>query len=355
MSFKQARYDEPFIKDLQSRTTFETISEEYDDSIVPATMRSAAPNMPEIAEYDVVRHFTRLSQMNYSVDTGFYPLGSCTMKFNPKYADKIASIPLFSEIHPLRPEWSVQGTLQVMFELQEYLKEISDMDEVTLQPLAGAQGELTGVLVIRKYFELRGELSKRREIVVPDSAHGTNPASAAMGGFDVVEIPSNDEGIVDLDALRYAITDRTAAFMITNPNTLGIFDHNVVEIAKIVHSRGALLYYDGANLNAILGITSPGLMGFDVVHFNLHKTFATPHGGGGPGAAPVAVNKDLADLVPGPIVRKGESGYILDSRNNKLRKHGLVLWLIRRIAARMVLHKEERVRWLEDELLQGSA
>ncbi len=320
MTFRQARYDEPFIKDLQSRTTFEMLSEDYDDSIVPATMRNASPNVPEIPEYDVVRHFTRLSQMNYSVDTGFYPLGSCTMKFNPKYADKIASMPLFSEIHPLRPEWSVQGTLQVMFELQEYLKEISDMDEVTLQPLAGAQGELTGVLVIRKYFELRGELSKRREIVVPDSAHGTNPASAAMGGFEVVEIPSNDEGLVDLDALRYAVTDRTAALMITNPNTLGIFDHNILEIAEIVHSKGALLYYDGANLNAILGITSPGLMGFDVVHFNLHKTFATPHGGGGPGAAPVAVRRNLADLIPGPIVRKGESGYYLDNRNSKLGK-----------------------------------
>lgn len=318
MSYKQAKYDEPFIKDLQSRTSFETISEDYDDGIVPSAMLNKEPKVPVIAEYDVVRHFTRLSQMNYSVDTGFYPLGSCTMKFNPKYADKIASMPFFSEMHPLRPEWSVQGTLRVMFELQEYLKEISDMDEVSLQPLAGAQGELTGVLIIRKYFELRKELSTRREIVVPDSAHGTNPASAAMGGFNVVEIPSNDRGTVDLDALRYAVTDRTAAFMITNPNTLGIFDPNISEIAEIVHSKGALLYYDGANLNAILGITSPGLMGFDVVHFNLHKTFATPHGGGGPGAAPVAVNRKLADLLPGPIVRKGESGYYLDRSNNKL-------------------------------------
>ena len=318
MSFKQATYDEPHIKSMQSRTTFETITGDFADSIIPQSMRIDRPSVPKIPEYDVVRHYTRLSEMNYSVDTGFYPLGSCTMKFNPKYADKIAAMPLFSENHPLRPEWSVQGSLAVMYELQEYLKEISDMDEVSLQPLAGAQGELTGVLIIRKYFQLKGELETRREIVVPDSAHGTNPASAAMGGFDVVEIPSNKNGTVDIDALKYAVTEKTAGFMITNPNTLGIFDPDILKIAEIVHSKGALLYYDGANLNAILGFTSPGIMGFDIVHFNLHKTFATPHGGGGPGAAPVAVKKHLANLLPPPIVRKNNAGYYMDYSNTEL-------------------------------------
>ncbi len=318
MNYRQASYEEPFIKDLQSRTTFETVDGDQDSTSVPESLKIEAPNLPSIAEYDVVRHFTRLSQMNYSVDIGFYPLGSCTMKFNPKYADKIASIPAYTETHPLRPEYSVQGNLQIMHELQEALKQISDMDEVSLQPLAGAQGELTGILIVRRYFEDRGELSTRREVVIPDSAHGTNPASASMGGFDVVEIPSNADGTIDIEALRFAVTERTAAFMITNPNTLGIFDPKIEEIAEIVHSKGALLYYDGANLNAILGITSPGLMNFDIVHFNLHKTFATPHGGGGPGAAPVAVKKHLAHLLPSPIVRKDGASYHLDRNNLEL-------------------------------------
>lgn len=312
MRYRQASFDEPYIKNLESSTTFETISEEFDTSLVPPELQRENLPIPKVAEFDVVRHFTRLSEMNYSVDTGFYPLGSCTMKFNPKYADKIASDPMFSDVNPQRPEWSVQGTLAVMYELQEALKEISDLAEVSLQPLAGAHGEFTGVLIVRKYFEMKGEIDKRREIVIPDSAHGTNPASAAMAGFDVVEIPSDSKGIVDLDALRAAVSDRTAAFMITNPNTLGIFDPNICEIADIVHSKGALLYYDGANLNAILGITSPGLMKFDIVHFNLHKTFATPHGGGGPGSGPVGVTKELAGLLPRPIVRKQGDSYHLD-------------------------------------------
>ena len=317
MSFRQATYYEPYLRELESSTSFETITGEFDESLIPIALRRKTLPLPRVAQFDVVRHFTRLSEMNYSVDTGFYPLGSCTMKFNPKYADQVASDPLFSDVSPLRPGWSVQGSLAVMYELQEYLKEISDMAEVSLQPLAGAHGEFTGVLIVRKYFEKRGEIEQRREIVIPDSAHGTNPASAAMAGFDVVEIPSDSNGIVDLDALRAAVSEKTAAFMITNPNTLGIFDHNIVEIADIVHSKGALLYYDGANLNAILGVTSPGLMKFDIVHFNLHKTFATPHGGGGPGAGPVGVSKELAGLLPRPIVRRRGSEYLLDYSQNE--------------------------------------
>lgn len=309
MSYHQATYDEPVIKDIHSENRYKvpTSDEEY-IKLIPESMRRKDLPLPEVAEYDVVRHFTRLSQMNYGVDLGIYPLGSCTMKFNPKYADRIASNPAFSESHPLSVESSMQGSLKVMFELQEYLKEISDMDAVTLQPLAGAHGEYTGILIIRKYLENRGELDRRREIIIPDSAHGTNPASAAMAGFDVVEIPSSEKGTVDLGALRAAISDRTAAFMITNPNTLGLFEKQITEIAKIVHDAGALLYYDGANFNAILGITSPGLMGFDVVHFNLHKTFATPHGGGGPGSGPVGVRKHLESYLPVPVVAVDKDG-----------------------------------------------
>ncbi len=268
--------------------------------------------LPEVSEYDVVRHYTRLSQMNYSVDLGIYPLGSCTMKFNPKLADLVSTFEGFSGTHPLQSEETVQGSLKIMYELQEYLKDISDMDAITLQPLAGAHGEFTGILIVRKYHEDRGDLGKRTEIIIPDSAHGTNPASAAMCGFDVVEIPSGPNGTVNIEALKAALSEKTAAFMITNPNTLGIFEDQITEIAKLVHDAGALLYYDGANFNAILGITSPGLMGFDIVHFNLHKTFATPHGGGGPGSGPVAVKAHLKDFLPVPVVSMKDKRYFLD-------------------------------------------
>ena len=268
--------------------------------------------LPEVSEYDVVRHYTRLSQMNYSVDLGIYPLGSCTMKFNPKLADMVSTFEGFSGIHPLQSEETVQGSLKIMYELQEYLKDISDMDAITLQPLAGAHGEFTGILIVRKYHEDKGDLGNRTEIIIPDSAHGTNPASAAMCGFDVVEIPSGPNGTVNIEALKAALSEKTAAFMITNPNTLGIFEDQITEIAKLVHDAGALLYYDGANFNAILGITSPGLMGFDIVHFNLHKTFATPHGGGGPGSGPVAVRAHLKDFLPVPIVSMKDKRYFLD-------------------------------------------
>lgn len=319
MAFRQASYNEPFIGDLRSGTTYK-IPGEVDERLLddlPPELRRDDLNLPDVAEYDVVRHFTRLSQMNYSVDLGMYPLGSCTMKYNPKYADRISGFEGFSEAHPLQQEDTVQGTLKVMHELQEYLMELSDMDAITLQPLAGAQGEFTGILIIRKYHEDHGELDQRTEIIVPDSAHGTNPASAAMGGFDVVEIPSGPKGTVDLEALKAALSSRTAAFMITNPNTLGIFEDQITEIARLVHEAGALLYYDGANFNAIMGITSPGLMGFDIVHFNLHKTFATPHGGGGPGSGPVAVKENLRPFLPVPTVSKDGDRYFLDYSHDK--------------------------------------
>ncbi len=319
MTYHQATYDEPLLSEIHSDNRYKV--PEADENIInliPEELRTDNVNLPVIAEYDVVRHFTRLSHMNYGVDLGIYPLGSCTMKFNPKFADRIASMENFSETHPLVGDDSIQGSLRVMYELQVYLSELSDMDAVTLQPLAGAHGEYTGILIIRKYHESKGELEKRREIIIPDSAHGTNPASAAMAGFDVVEIPSSPDGTVDLDALKAALSDRTAAFMITNPNTLGLFEKRITEIAEIVHKSGALLYYDGANFNAIMGITSPGLMGFDVVHFNLHKTFATPHGGGGPGSGPVGVKKFLKEFLPIPVVEKSPDGkYFLnfDLRN----------------------------------------
>lgn len=313
MAYHQATYDEPIIKDIRSGTDYKVpkVDEKEDDLIPPSLLRDEL-KLPDVAEFDVVRHYTRLSQMNFSVDIGTYPLGSCTMKFNPKFADSISQIGGFSETHPLQDQGSIQGSFKIMYELQEYLKEISDMDAITLQPLAGAQGEFTGILIIRKYLENIGQLGKRTEVIIPDSAHGTNPASAAMAGFDVVEIPSDSNGMVDLEALEAVLSEKTAAFMITNPNTLGIFDRNIVKISEMVHRVGALLYYDGANFNAIVGITSPGIMGFDVVHFNLHKTFATPHGGGGPGSGPVAVKAFLKDYLPVPVVSMENGRYYLD-------------------------------------------
>ena len=313
MAYHEAVYDEPLIFEYRSGTTYKLPGLEERQKIdLPENLLRKELNLPEVSEYDVVRHYTRLSQMNYSVDLGIYPLGSCTMKFNPKYADAIASFRQFSEMHPLQLQSEAQGELRILYELQEYLKATSDMDAVTLQPLAGAQGEYTGILITRKYFEVKGELDSRTDVLIPDSAHGTNPASAAMGGFNVIEIPSSENGTVNLDALKAALSEHTAAFMITNPNTLGIFEDHIEEIAKMVHDAGALLYYDGANFNGILGVTSPGIMGFDIVHFNLHKTFATPHGSGGPGAGPVGVKSRLKDFLPVPVVGKDGDRYFLD-------------------------------------------
>ncbi len=306
--YRQAYYDEDFIINFKTGNDYYI---EESDTEIPEGLRRKNLRLPDVRSVDVSRHFTRLSEMNYSVDIGMYPLGSCTMKFNPKYADFISSMDDFNSTHPLEDESYVQGNLEVMYKLQSLLSKISGMDYTSLQPSAGAHGEFTGILIIRKYFEIRGELGQRDEIIIPDSAHGTNPASASMGGFKVIEIPSDENGLVDLDALKAAAGEHTAAFMITNPNTLGIFDDRISEISSIIHNSGALLYYDGANFNAILGITTPGIMGFDIVHFNLHKTFATPHGGGGPGAGPVSVKASLREFLPVPLVVKDGDSYAL--------------------------------------------
>ena len=257
--------------------------------------------LPEVDELEVVRHFTRLSQLNHSIDTGFYPLGSCTMKYNPKINEATARLPGFLKSHPLQDESTVQGNLKLMYKLQSYLAEIGGFAGVTLQPAAGAHGELTGVMIIRKYHDLNGQ-PERNKIFVPDSAHGTNPATSAMHGFKVVEIPSDDRGNVDLEALKAACDDTVAGFMLTNPNTLGLFEEQVQEVIDVVHEAGGLVYGDGANMNALLGIAKPGEMGFDILHYNLHKTFSTPHGGGGPGSGPVGVAEHLVDFLPDPVV-----------------------------------------------------
>lgn len=283
------------------------------ESLIPADMlRQQEPELPELAEVDVVRHFTRLSTFNHGVDTGFYPLGSCTMKYNPKVNESLARLSGFANLHPYQPESLAQGALQLMFELQEDLGEIAGMDAFTLQPAAGAHGEMVGILVIKAYHDHRGD-KKRTKVIVPDAAHGTNPATAAMVGYEIVTVPSNERGGVDIEALRSVANDEVAALMLTNPNTLGLFDENIAEIAAIIHEVGGLLYYDGANANAIMGITRPGDMGFDVVHLNLHKTFATPHGGGGPGSGPVGVKEFLAPFLPKPVVVRAADGqYTLD-------------------------------------------
>jgi glycine dehydrogenase subunit 2 len=257
--------------------------------------------MPELSEVDVVRHFTRLSKLNYCIDLGMYPLGSCTMKYNPKINEDVARLPGFAGLHPLQPIETVQGALLLMHELQEWLKEIGGFAGVTLQPAAGAQGELTGVLIIRAYHEARGD-SKRNKILIPDSAHGTNPATSAMSGLEVVQLPSDARGNVDLTALKQYCDETLAGLMLTNPNTLGLFDENVLEVTRLVHEAGGLVYGDGANMNALLGIVRPGDLGIDVLHYNLHKTFSTPHGGGGPGSGPVGVAQHLVDFLPAPVV-----------------------------------------------------
>jgi len=261
--------------------------------------------LPEVSENEVIRHYTRLSQLNHGVDIGFYPLGSCTMKYNPKVNEEAARLFGFSQLHPLQSVETVQGAMHLMYQLQEFLKEIGGFAGVTLQPAAGAQGELTGVLIIKKYHAHRGDTG-RNKILLPDSAHGTNPASSAMSGFRVVEIPSDERGNVDLKALEAECDDTLAGFMLTNPNTLGLFDEHVCQIAELVHNAGGVMYGDGANMNALLGIAKPGELGIDIMHYNLHKTFSTPHGGGGPGSGPVGVVEHLVDFLPGPVVEREE-------------------------------------------------
>ena len=268
----------------------------------PDELRRDRLDWPEVSEIDVIRHFTRLSQKNHAIDINIYPLGSCTMKYNPKINEAVARLPGFAELHPYQDEADAQGALELMHELQEMLGEISGFDAVGLQPAAGSQGELTGVLMIRAYHRERGDTA-RTKILVPDSAHGTNPATAIMAGFEVVTLPSDARGNVDLEAVRSAVGSDTAGLMITNPNTLGLWDEHIREVVDLVHEAGGLVYNDGANFNAILGIARPGDLGIDVMHFNLHKTFSTPHGGGGPGSGPVGVRADLEAYLPGPRVR----------------------------------------------------
>ena len=317
--FTQAYWDEPLIKDLGRPgrvgmlvPSDPSIRARFRDpeSLVPASIRRESLDLPELSELQVLRHFNRLSQMNFSVELGMYPLGSCTMKYNPKVSEMIASSESMKNAHPLQPPETVQGILSIFYDLERYLCEITGMHRFSLSTAAGAQGELAGVLMIRKYLNEHGGRS-RKEILVPDSAHGTNPASAAMGGFDVVKVPSDPDGLVKAETVRGLCSDRTAGMMFTVPNTLGLFESEVAGVCSAVHEAGGLMYYDGANMNALLGRSRPGDMGFDIVHLNLHKTFATPHGGGGPGAGPVGVTKRLADYLPVPVVSRGMA-YSLD-------------------------------------------
>ncbi|MBN2500238.1 MAG: aminomethyl-transferring glycine dehydrogenase subunit GcvPB [Anaerolineales bacterium] len=301
---------EPLIYDISSpgRRGVRFPDADVPKAELPKDMLRANLPLPEVAEIDVVRHFTRLSQLNHSIDTGFYPLGSCTMKYNPKINEKTAALPGFLNLHPMQPIDSAQGALMLMYLLQEMLKEIGGFAGVTLQPAAGAHGELTGVLIICAYHGACDD-KKRTKILIPDSAHGTNPATSAMSGFKVVEIPSDERGNVDLDALKAECDDTLAGLMLTNPNTLGLFDENVEAVIEMVHEAGGLVYGDGANMNALLGIARPGDLGIDILHYNLHKTFSTPHGGGGPGSGPVGVAEHLVDFLPGPVVDIVDPGY----------------------------------------------
>jgi glycine dehydrogenase subunit 2 len=284
-------------------------------------LRQDQPLLPEVSELDAVRHYTALSQKNFSIDTHFYPLGSCTMKYNPRGSNAAAMLPQFLARHPDAPDDTGQGFLACLYELQEMLKAVTGMQAVSLAPMAGAQGEFAGVAMIRAYHESRGNAS-RTEILVPDAAHGTNPATAVMCGYSVREIPTDDDGNVEMAALQAAVGPRTAGLMLTNPSTLGVFEKNILDMQRIVHEAGGLLYYDGANLNAILGIVKPGDMGFDAIHINLHKTFSTPHGGGGPGAGPVGVGAKLAPFLPTPIVASSKEGYRLLQENELPRSIG---------------------------------
>src|SRR5690554_4165021 len=271
-------------------------------------LRDEPAELPEVTELDVVRHYTNVSLKNFGVETGFYPLGSCTMKYNPKINDELATLPGFANTHPLQPNHVSQGFLQVYYELSTYLSKITGMDAYSLNTYAGAQGELAGLMIIKKYHHDRGDF-KRNKIIVPDSAHGTNPASATVAGFDVVEVKSNLDGTINVEALKEALDDTVAGLMLTNPNTVGMFEKDILEISKLIHDIGGLVYYDGANLNPLLGIARPGDMGFDITHLNLHKTFSTPHGGGGPGSGPVGVKAFLKEYLPGPIVKYENNFY----------------------------------------------
>ncbi len=282
------------------------------EQIIPQSLqRTEALELPELSEVDVVRHYTELSTRNFGVDTGFYPLGSCTMKYNPKVNEEAAGLPGFAYLHPCQPEETVQGALELLYNMEQGLKELTGMDRFTLQPAAGAHGELTGLMLIQAYHRSRGD-KQRNKVLIPLSAHGTNPATVSMAGYDVIQIPCDERGLVDLEALKAAVDETTSALMLTNPSTLGLFEEEIVEIARAVHEAGGLLYYDGANMNAIMGYIRPGDMGFDVVHLNIHKTLSTPHGGGGPGGGPVGVKERLVPFLPVPLIDQNDNSYYLN-------------------------------------------
>lgn len=306
-------------------------------------LRAEAPRLPEMAEVDLSRHYTELAKQTHGVNDGFYPLGSCTMKYNPRVNEEAAAQPGFTQLHPLQPVETVQGALEVIHTAEKMLCEITGMDGMTFQPAAGAHGEYTGLLLIRKYHQSRGDTA-RTKIIVPDSAHGTNPASATMAGFKVVSVPSNEQGGVDLDALRKAVGPDTAGLMLTNPNTVGLFDPNILEITQIIHDAGGLCYYDGANLNAIMGHVRPGDMGFDCVHLNLHKTFSTPHGGGGPGSGPVGCKAMLAQFLPSPHVEEKDGKFAFATPEHTMGQvrsfYGNFLVVVKALAYLITLGKE---------------
>ena len=334
--------------ELPARDPADVVPEEH--------LRDAAPRLPEVAEFDAVRHYTRLSQCNFSVDTHFYPLGSCTMKYNPKLNERVAALPGFAWLHPLQPASQVQGILQLLYELEQLLCAITGMAAFTLQPAAGAQGELTGLKIIAAYHRRR---RARSTILIPDSAHGTNPASAALSGFRVVQLASGADGLIDLQELRRKLTKDVAALMLTNPNTLGLFEREIKTIAALLHEQGALVYMDGANMNALLGISRPGEMGVDLLQLNLHKTFSTPHGGGGPGSGPVGVTKELEGFLPVPRVRKTGSRFAWDARSRTSigRVHGFygnVGVLVRAFAYIRTLGREGLTRASEAAIINAN-
>ena len=321
--YKQATWDEPLIFMLGKSGRRGHILPQAEENaqrtvgnaqnLIPENMRRThKPKLPELSEVEVMRHFTRLSEMNYGVDSGLYPLGSCTMKYNPKINELLASLEGLSSVHPYQDEKTVQGILEILYKLERWLSELTGTHEVCLQPAAGAHGEFLGTMLMRACLKSNGQCEQKTEVIVPDSAHGTNPASAVMAGFNVVVLPSGKDGCIDVEALKSAVSEKTAGLMLTNPNTLGLFEEDIGEIASVIHEVGGLLYYDGANLNPLLGRARPGDMGFDIVHINIHKTFSTPHGGGGPGAGPVGVSQNLAKFLPVPRITFDDETYHLD-------------------------------------------
>jgi len=337
---------EPTIKDLSKpgRKAFNYPKLDVEEvKIEHECLKVEKAPLPEVSEHDLVMHFSRLAHRNFAVDLGFYPLGSCTMKYNPRFADWVASLDGFSNLHPATPQKQSQGALEILHVLESYLIKITGMDYASFQPPAGASGELTGLLIIKRYLK-ENKLENKKNIIVPDSAHGTNPASAKMAGFEVIEVSTNNDGLVDVDELNKLVNEETAGLMLTNPNTGGLFEEEIIEIAEIIHSVNGLVYYDGANLNAIVGICRPGDMGFDIVHSNLHKTFATPHGGGGPGSGPVAVKEFLKEYLPGPIVTKTNEVFEWYQPNKSIGRmhgyHGNFLVALRALAYMKLLGKE---------------